>query len=343
MRRAEQQIRDVIQPLDPMRQDERATGVPPEPGPLTSSDDEQSAVRPRPSRGQSRRRVVLAGATAVVLLGSGVMWSSSGPSPSRSYAATPEPLTIVAPQQDQSAAAKLRRIAQRAAASEVPTRATGHTEHIEMKSWYLNSQIGNDNTVSVVQPQMRESWRKPDGSGRSTVTPGTPQFQSQQDRRQWSSDTSTDTRTDQWAPGERDLFADGRPPTGADELRQWLHQHPSGQPEPLRTLTAVTDLLRNRVLLPQERATILRVLAELPGMHYTGTTRDRAGRPGQAFSLESDDSGLPTQYTVIIDPTNGRFLGHETMLTTTAGKLNVKIPAVTSYETYLTKKFTTQS
>lgn len=339
MRRAEQRIRDLVQPLDPMRDDERAAAMSPQPEPGTTLDVEPARSRPRPVR---RRRTVLAGAAAVALLGSGLVWSVVEPSSVRSYAATPEPLAVVAPRQHQDDAAKLREIAQRAANSGVPARAAGRTAYIKMKNWYLHSRISNQSTVSVVRPEVRELWRHPDGSGRSVVTAGAPEFRSPQDRRKWDGSSAPDRRTHRWAAGERDLFTGKRPPTDVDELRRWLHQRPSSAPEPLRTVTAVTDLLRNRVLLPQERAAVLRLLAEIPGMHHDGTTTDRAGRPGQAFSLESDAGGLPTRYTVIVDPDDGRFLGHEQMLTTSAGGLNVKIPAVTAYETYLTKTFTAQ-
>ncbi|MDR7302353.1 CU044_5270 family protein [Haloactinomyces albus] len=339
MRRTEQHVRELLGSLDPMRDDERAAGVPPVPARITGV--EPSAARRKRPRARIRR-AILAGAAAAVLLAGGLMWTSAGPSTPEGHAATPPLLKITPPQQDRPAAQRLHAIADRAAASGVPDGATGRTEYIRMKNWYLHSQIDRSGTISAIQPQMRESRRHPDGSGRTVIRKQPPRFRSEAGREQWAGDTSDSKRVHRWSAGERTTPWDGRPPTDTDALRSWLRQRPSGQSEPLRTFSAITDLLRNRVLLPEERAAVLRVLAELPGLRYNGTTHDRADRPGQAFSLESDDSGLPTRYTLILDPGTGRFLGYEEMLTTSAGALNVPVPSVITYETYLDRKFLTR-
>ncbi|GAA2638610.1 hypothetical protein [Paractinoplanes durhamensis] len=119
-------------------------------------------------------------------------------------------------------------------------------------------------------------------------------------------------------------------------VKSWLAiGHPAAN-GPAETLVAVADLARERVLSPELRAAVLRTVAELPGLTYDGTVTDRAGRAGEAFSLISDYSGLPTKYTLIVNPADGTLLGYETMLTTTAGKLDVQVPAVIGYETYVT-------
>ncbi|MFI1195774.1 hypothetical protein ACH4T9_21320 [Micromonospora sp. NPDC020750] len=59
----------------------------------------------------------------------------------------------------------------------------------------------------------------------------------------------------------------------------------------------------------------------------------------EAFSITSSAHGLPAQYTVIVDPGSGALLGYEAVLTTTAGRLNVTIPAVTSYRSYLVAEY----
>jgi hypothetical protein len=98
---------------------------------------------------------------------------------------------------------------------------------------------------------------------------------------------------------------------------------------------AVEDLNRDRVLEPAVRSAILRLLAQLRILRYDGTVADRAGRAGQAFSLDSDYSGLPTRYTVIFSADTGELIADEQVLTSTAGKLNVAIPAVIGYTLYL--------
>ncbi|MEU1756863.1 hypothetical protein ABZ436_29990 [Micromonospora matsumotoense] len=42
---------------------------------------------------------------------------------------------------------------------------------------------------------------------------------------------------------------------------------------------------------------------------------------------------------MIVDPGLGALLGYEEVLTTTAGKLNVAIPAVISYRSYLVAEY----
>ncbi|WP_405091667.1 hypothetical protein OG767_00325 [Micromonospora sp. NBC_01392] len=86
-------------------------------------------------------------------------------------------------------------------------------------------------------------------------------------------------------------------------------------------------------------AAVLRLLADLPGITVTGIVTDRTGRAGEAFSITSRAHGLPAQYTVIVDPRSGALWGYEEVLTTTAGKLNVTIPAVISYRSYLVAEY----
>jgi hypothetical protein len=93
-------------------------------------------------------------------------------------------------------------------------------------------------------------------------------------------------------------------------------------------------------LPPAVRAAVLRFVAATPGIRLTGHVTDRAGRPGIAVSLDSDYSGLPTRYTLIFDEHDGRLLGDEEMLTTTAGKLNVPVPSVIGYTTYIDGHYT---
>ena len=62
-----------------------------------------------------------------------------------------------------------------------------------------------------------------------------------------------------------------------------------------------------------------------------GTTKDRLGRAGWAFAMDHDHGGLPVRTTLIISPQSGRIMAEEEMLTTSAGRLNVAIPAVISY------------
>ena len=97
-----------------------------------------------------------------------------------------------------------------------------------------------------------------------------------------------------------------------------------------------------RSVYEQCYADVYRYIATTPGLIYRGTVRDRTGREGEAFTAESSATGLPTQFTVIVDARTGRILGQESMLTRTPGKLNVPIPSVIEYEVYLTSELRTE-
>ncbi|MFD0636241.1 hypothetical protein ACFQ9X_36405 [Catenulispora yoronensis] len=88
------------------------------------------------------------------------------------------------------------------------------------------------------------------------------------------------------------------------------------------------------MLSPAARAGVLRVLATVPGLLDLGTTTDRAGRAADAFAVEGDYSGLPTRYTLLVDPATGAVLGDEVVLTQSAGGRKVSIPAVIGYDLY---------
>jgi hypothetical protein len=109
---------------------------------------------------------------------------------------------------------------------------------------------------------------------------------------------------------------------------------------PAERLVAIQDAYRSMPIPPAVRAAMLRYLTATPGLSVAGTVTDRAGRAGIAFALDSDYSGLPTHYVLIIDPQTGQLLADEATLTTSAGKLNVRIPSVIDYEIFLSATYT---
>lgn len=82
---------------------------------------------------------------------------------------------------------------------------------------------------------------------------------------------------------------------------------------------------------PDLLATFYRMLAAEPMVRTFGQVTDRAGRDGVAMGFDSDYSGLPTRYLLIVDPRSGTPLGSEEILTTDPSKLNVEVPAVVGY------------
>ncbi|GIF45153.1 CU044_5270 family protein [Actinoplanes xinjiangensis] len=324
-------VRGLLGPADP------ADGRP-----LTAASDRRAdldRILATPQARQARpvgRRLVAVAAALVVLVLAGLQIA---PQPRPAYAATPPLLRYTGgegPARD-----LLTGIARKAAIAPGPAR-TGDHEHLLIRSWDLWTQVDGERVASAIIPSRTESWRGPDDSGRRAVTFEEPQF------------TST---TREWLWRAQNLFGDGLAPRSEDypagrfpamwadqppagDLDAWLHRAHPKENGPYETIVAVTDLARERLLTPATRAAALGIVAQLPGLTYDGTVTDRAGRAGAAFSVTTADSGLPTRYTLILDPATGTLLGYEKVLTTDAGKLDVRVPAVIGYETYLAADYT---
>lgn len=335
MSRTTQEIRELLSPLDPS-----ADGI------GVISDTERDAALGRilavERRGRPRRRrLVLATAAAIVvaIVAVPVVLVTSNPAPA--HAATPPLLTFELPANPPTSAELLEAIAVRTAA--LPAEPRGDYQHLTVEGWYLWSQVDKRGTTSAVVPQRTEFWLRTDGSGRRVVRTMEPRFASESDREQWRRSRLwglldlgfSDTATTEYKPGEFHPMWSDPAPSKVDALRTWLEINHPVEIGPAEVLVAATDLLREQVLQPAQRASLLRVLASLPGLRYLGETTDRAGRSGTAFALDSNHGGLPNRRMLIVDPHTGRVLASEEMLTTTAGMLNVPIPSVISYETYL--------
>lgn len=273
------------------------------------------------------RRAALVGGLAVVsaagLVVGGVAtghdWLPGGRAVA--YAATPRPLDYQPIGDASKGPALLKAIAARTGRLSDDT-GTGRYSYVELRSWHLWTAVDGQRVTSEVVPQQTRTWRASDGSGRiETATLRA---------------SATSYRTEDYGPGE--LAALWPAGSLSSDDRTLAAQLASGHPAtngPAERLVAVQDAYQQMPLRPDVRAALLRYLARTPGLEVTGNVADRAGRLGLAFSLESDYSGLPTRYTLIIDPGNGRLLGSEEMLTRTAGKLNVPVPSVIGYTVYL--------
>jgi hypothetical protein len=234
------------------------------------------------------------------------------------YAATPDPLVYEQQTGGQDAAALLRQIATRTAT--LPdTTGTGRYACVETLGWYLDTAVTRREGKSVVVATHRRAWTAADQSGR-IVTDGR--------------DASDET----FGPGG--LAATPRLSSDEDSVaRQLQASHPASAGAGIQ-FDAVHSVYLQLPMPPRTRAAILRYLSTLAGIRVAGTVTDRAGRRGLGFSADSTYSGLPTRYTLIIDPDTGQLLDYEEMLTTSAGKLHVRIPSVTSYTVFLSARYT---
>lgn len=118
-------------------------------------------------------------------------------------------------------------------------------------------------------------------------------------------------------------------PAGLRE--QLAAAHPIDDLGTAELVVALTDLAREQTPGPRSRAAALRLLAEAGDVRQLGPLTDRLGRSGRGFAVDSDLTGLPTRYVLIVDPQTGRLLASEQVLTERAGRLAVEVPAVISY------------
>ncbi|SFD26936.1 CU044_5270 family protein [Micromonospora sediminimaris] len=340
--KAVNEVRQLLGGLDPARhvrpadENSRVRDL----GRILASDRVVGSVR----LGHPRRRFVLAAAgAAVVAVAAGGVALEMFRQPQPAFAATPAILNYGPPVSEEPASARLRRLAALAAAQPAAQQPAGTVEYLESTNWFLNSSISGGRTTSAVVPQQWRSWRTDDDAGRMVKKELPPSFRTDADRREWWQrgggriDSSEEVRD--FATGGFYSRFQGSVPTDAGVLRQWLTAGASAHEAPVQYLEDVAELAGVRLLNPAQRAAVLRLLSDLPGVTVSGSVTDRAGRPGEAFSIVSDAHGLPAQYTVIVDSGTGALLGYEEMLTTTAGKLNVTIPAVISYRSYLVAEY----
>lgn len=355
MRRTLRDVRSLLSPLDPTNiASEEESELPwrAERDLVMIFSGDNFRDLPQPATGNQgrkhRRPISLIGvATAIVavIVGAGVAfpWPGSGGT-GTAFAATPAPLHYQP--EPGSASMVLRAMADRVQQHPEANRQEDSYQHFMSDRWSLNTRVNGTNVTSIVLPTHVELWLAPDGSATTKIRYDLPHFNNAHQRAAWERQGSPGKdaggTTAHYRPGKyaRTWSNAGPPPRELSEFAKWLKIGHPQQNGPSETLVAWEDLSRELVPDSVTRANLLRVVSNLPGLVYDGHVIDRSGRPGLAFSITDDRNGLPTRHVVVVDPKTGVLLAHEDILTTTPGKLNVKIPAVIDYETYLTAEYT---
>jgi len=283
----------------------------------------------------SRRATLSMAGTLTVVAVTAIATFGVGSGTTHAATATPAALVYSGVRDISDAKSQLAAIADRTAA--LPdTTGQGRYDHLRYQQWSLFTRIAGNEVRSAVVPQQTEQWLAADGSGKTVRTYVPPVFTDHAQEQAWK---------DAGSPGKNEppvvLTAGARmwtdkPPTDPTALAAWLRQGHPAAAGPQETMVAITDLVKEQVLSPAQRAAVLRVLGTVPGLIDLGTTTDRAGRPAHAFAVDSSTNGLPARYTLLIDPGTGTVLGYEQTLTQSAGKLNVPIPSVIGYDLYQT-------
>jgi hypothetical protein len=211
------------------------------------------------------------------------------------------------------------------------------TEHFTWDSWSLSTRVDGVQVTSAIIPEHRETWEKPDGSTRWKTRTLAPVFQEETQRETWE-ETGAVGRTPEESTGSSrptSEWSTTEPPSTADGMKKWL-ANGRATLDPGLLYEVVPERVQEHVFSPDQRAALLRVLAETEGVTYEGTVKDRAGRTGAAFSLSDQSGGLPSKRTLIFDPQTGTLLANEEQILDDPGALNVKPNSVTGYMTFLT-------
>lgn len=296
---------------------------------ITGPNRGRSTADPANRQLVRRRRLWGAGIAAAVAAGVGLLVFDL-PQPHPAFAATPDLLPITR-SSDGTAPLTLIGIARAAQNDTTPSGCT--VDHLITDYWALNSVIDGKTVTSAVFPSQREFWRAGNEQARTIDIYLPPLVTNAADRDAFG-DTgapdSTPVRNDYPAGTFAAAFS-GRPPTDPGRLARWLARSSRSD---TAILDGVTDLLQERALTSPERAAVLTVLATRTALTYAGTSADRAGRPGVAFTTTSDDSGGHITHVLLLNPATGRFLAYEQVLTAGAPALKVRRPAVIGYRTY---------
>jgi hypothetical protein len=339
------EIRQLLGPLDPALQQASATTPTAREQDLAHilASGRQAApviaarLAPPPRRSSRQRTWWVSGLAAVaVVVALAVVVGLPGKHASSAYAATPAALHYSGAASGVSARSHL--LSWAAKTKELPAAPPSKYQHLLVTTWSLTTRIDNHAVTSAVVPITTETFRAADNSGRLSRHYDPPTFASTAARARWqqagSPGSEAQPTTTTYNAGQFPHMFASAAPAQAGALQSWLAVgHPAAN-GPAETLIAATDLAKEQVLSPAQRAAMLQVLATVPGLTDDGSVVDRAGRAGEAFSLTSDYSGLPTRYTLIIDPSSGQLLGLEETLTETAGALDVPVPSVIEYEVY---------
>lgn len=275
-----------------------------------------------------RRRWLLgAAAAAAGVLALSAVWLVRPVDPA--YAATPPPAEFSAIGADP--ATLLGDLAADAAddPAGAAAAATGWEE------WSLSTQVAGADVTSAVVPQEVARTVAADGDATLRTVAGTPSFPSEEYERAWRRDGEPVAAGEDLGtlvvPADQALFPDP-PPTTADAMRDYLARaHPLDEGGTSQLFVAVSDLAREWTLDAPQRAALLEVLAAAPDVEVVGEGTDRAGRPGVALATESDRTGLPTRYLLVLDPASGAVLASEQQLTTDPGALDVPVPSTIAY------------
>ncbi|HWC49703.1 MAG TPA: CU044_5270 family protein [Solirubrobacterales bacterium] len=290
-------LRDLRSDLPGPRAESRATARG-----LLVAQIERAARQParRPARRSSKPKLLLAGgalAIALLVALSSLIFGGSG-------------------QVQPAVGQVLRRVADVAAAQPPePPPGPGQYFYTRSREAFLTT-IGRR---SVLTPRIRQTWIADNGAGRARVV-----------------DRSGEVE-DSALTGQPFLDTTGLP-TQPRVLRKLIEARKvplvDGPPGEAETFTLVGDMLRDTYLPPAFRATLYRVVAELPTVELQGEVKDPVGRTGIGVAF-TDGS---TTHELIFDPDTSVLLGEREVAATRIPALAVPAGTEIGSTAYLEQK-----
>lgn len=213
---------------------------------------------------------------------------------------------------------------------------------------FYDTPTAGDYHIPVLQPNTREIWIGPDGSGRILETYGEPSFLGPADRARWEAAGRPQLRAqrsldERFGPGELSHTDLGAFPTSADALFEVVRSQAerTGNPLPPAMLTVVEELLQETVAPPELRAALYEVAARIPGVELVGNVPDPAGRQGVAVAVTSirsyydNSDGALVREELIFDPVTSELLATRGVLLERVEWLDAEPPVVLWSHTYL--------
>ncbi|HEY5024226.1 MAG TPA: CU044_5270 family protein [Acidimicrobiales bacterium] len=217
-----------------------------------------------------------------------------------------------------AAAAVLRHLADVAAAQPTPSApGPGQYLYVDSENAYTDSAFdqppNGKGSYTVLLPQHRQIWIRPDGSGRLFETFGQPIFLSAQDHADWvaagSPTISNSPSDDTFGPGGLSARNLSNLPTDPSALAALIASRKieGGPPGSAEDFTQIGDLLRETDASPALRSALYQVAAGLPGVVDLGAVLDHSGRSGIGLAEVSHGE----QFELIFDPQTSALIGEQ--------------------------------
>ncbi len=257
--------------------------------------------------------------------------------PDRSWpSAAPPPLDMPYTNQSLPADRELLALRQLALSSEERS-PVGRYTYVRTLSW-TEQPAGPETDPQTIKVVDEQIWWATDLSGRRVITTLPPQPSNQQ-LTKWTNHLPPKTSilsVDNFAP-DKFPTAIRTPSDDPPILASQLHDQPIERGSQ-GTIRAIADLYAHHHLTIQQRAAVLRILADTRPLYFGGGVVDRAGRQGIAVFIDSNKN--TTRDIAIFDSTNGSLLSYERVTLFSDTHSSGPGRSVNAYIVYLTSRRT---